>query len=86
MSAKGCKNELCVRPVVVPAQQQHSLSEDPDILPTLVHVRYTLGDLILQSNPVMYLRKQTQQVSGQENTFKKTKQLKLGEVEEMPDR
>lgn len=38
---------VCVRPIIVPDQQQCSLPQASEVLPVLVNVTHTLGDLKL---------------------------------------
>lgn len=61
---------MCIRPVIVPDQQQYFLSQAPEVFPVLVNLRHSLGDLKLQSIPIVDLREQVQQVAGQKKNIK----------------
>lgn len=57
-----------IKPVIAPDHQLYSLMQDSEVLHALVNISHTLGDLKLHSIPVVDLRKQAEQVPGQENT------------------
>lgn len=56
-----------IKPVIVPDHQLYSLTQDSEVLHALVNISHTLGDLKLHSIPVVDLRKQAEQVPGQEH-------------------